>query len=64
MNHANSWKPYWRQNGYFRIRFGEGGIDDSAVASSDDATYSNASRHWIGTSPSTKNLASPHVPVI
>merc|ERR1712064_237367 len=40
---ANSWNPYWGENGYFRIRFGEGGIDDSVVASSADATYSKMS---------------------
>merc|ERR1712039_1103809 len=25
---ANSWNPYWGENGYFRIRFHEAGIDD------------------------------------
>ena len=40
---VNSWNPDWRENGYFRIRFGEGGVDDSVVASSADATYSKMS---------------------
>jgi len=39
---ANSWNPYWGEKGYFRIRFGEGGIDDQAVASSPDAKWSRA----------------------
>merc|ERR1712107_447405 len=37
---ANSWNPYWAEKGYFRIKFGEGGIDDQAVASSPDAKWS------------------------
>ena len=40
---ANSWNPYWGENGYFRIRFGEGGIDDSVVSTSADASYSKMS---------------------
>merc|ERR1712003_112736 len=40
---ANSWNPYWAEKGYFRIKFGEGGIDDQAVASSPDAKWS-----WAG----------------
>jgi len=39
---ANSWNPYWGEKGYFRIKFGEGGIDDQAVGSSPDATWSYA----------------------
>merc|ERR1711871_1891759 len=39
---ANSWNPYWGEKGYFRIPFGEGGIDDQAVASSPDAKWSRA----------------------
>merc|ERR1712039_143619 len=39
---ANSWNPYWGEKGYFRIKFGEGGIDDQAVASSPDAKWSRA----------------------
>jgi len=38
---ANSWNPYWGEKGYFRIKFGEGGIDDQAVGSSPDATWSH-----------------------
>merc|ERR1711924_331880 len=40
---ANSWNPYWGEKGYFRIKFGEGGIDDQAIASSPDAKWS-----WAG----------------
>jgi len=39
---ANSWNPYWGEKGYFRIKFGEGGIDDQAVASSPSAKWSRA----------------------
>merc|ERR1711904_629531 len=39
---ANSWNPYWGEKGYFRIKFGEGGIDAQAVASSPDAKWSRA----------------------
>merc|ERR1711907_597182 len=31
---ANSWNPYWGEKGYFRIREGEGGIDDQVTFSS------------------------------
>jgi len=40
---ANSWNPYWGENGYFRIRFGEGGIDSEAIASDPSATWK-----WAG----------------
>merc|ERR1712188_277502 len=39
---ANSWNPYWGEKGYFRIKFGEGGIDDQAVGSSPTAKLSRA----------------------
>jgi cathepsin B len=39
---ANSWNPYWGEKGYFRIRVGECGIDDQAVASSPTAKWSRA----------------------
>merc|ERR1719353_1156846 len=39
---ANSWNPYWGEKGYFRIKFGEGGIDAQAVGSSPDAKWSHA----------------------
>jgi C1A family cysteine protease len=39
---ANSWNPYWGEKGYFRIKFGEGGIDDQAVASDHTAKWSRA----------------------
>jgi len=44
---ANSWNPYWGEKGYFRIKRGnnEGGIEDSAVASSPDAKWG-----WAGDS--------------
>jgi len=37
---ANSWNPYWGEKGYFRIAFGEGGIDDQVIGSSASATWS------------------------
>jgi len=37
---ANSWNPYWGEKGYFRIKEGEGGIDDSVTFSSASATWS------------------------
>jgi len=42
---ANSWNPHWGEKGYFRIRRGtnEGGIENSAVASSPDAKWSKKS---------------------
>jgi len=39
---ANSWNPYWGERGYFRIKFGEGGIDDQAVASDPAAKWNRA----------------------
>jgi cathepsin B len=39
---ANSWNPYWGEDGYFRIKFGECGIDAQAVASSPTAKWSRA----------------------
>lgn len=41
---ANSWNPYWGENGYFRIRRGnnEGFIENSAVGSMPSATWSKA----------------------
>ncbi|GMI08626.1 hypothetical protein TrVE_jg11342 [Triparma verrucosa] len=38
---ANSWNPYWGENGYFRIIRGtnEGGIESQCVASSADSTW-------------------------
>merc|ERR1712193_507601 len=30
---ANSWNPYWGEKGYFRIKEGEGGIDDMVAFS-------------------------------
>merc|ERR1711874_171754 len=45
---ANSWNPYWGENGYFRIRFGEGGIDSSAMASDPSAKWS-----WAGAAAET-----------
>jgi len=40
---ANSWNPYWGEKGYFRIKFGEGGIDDTAIGSDPAAKWS-----WAG----------------
>jgi len=39
---ANSWNPYWGEKGYFRIKFGEGGIDDAAMGSDPAAIWSRA----------------------
>jgi len=39
---ANSWNPYWGEKGYFRIKFGEGGIDAQAVGSDPTAKWSRA----------------------
>ena len=36
---ANSWNPYWGEKGYFRIAYGEGGIDSQVIGSAADATY-------------------------
>merc|ERR1712048_488131 len=54
---ANSWNPYWGENGYFRIRRGnnEGGIEDSVVASAPDATY----KLMNGPSPPTPPAPTP-----
>jgi len=40
---ANSWNPYWGEKGYFRIKFGEGGIDDQAIGSDPSAKW-----NWAG----------------
>jgi len=37
---ANSWNPYWGEKGYFRIKEGEGGIDDQVTFSPAKATWS------------------------
>ena len=41
---ANSWNPYWGENGYFRILRGsdECGIESSVTASSAGATWGKA----------------------
>mmetsp|Transcript_11498 Transcript_11498/g.24109 ORF Transcript_11498/g.24109 Transcript_11498/m.24109 type:complete len:373 (+) Transcript_11498:76-1194(+) len=36
---ANSWNPHWGEDGYFRIKQGEGGIDRNVIGSAPDA-------HW------------------
>jgi len=36
---ANSWNPHWGEEGYFRIKFGDCGIDDQVVGSSADSTW-------------------------
>merc|ERR1712224_1158549 len=37
---ANSWNPYWGEKGYFRIKEGEGGIDDQVTFSAAKAKWS------------------------
>ena len=37
---ANSWNPYWGEKGYFRIAYGEGGIDSQVVGAAASATWS------------------------
>jgi len=37
---ANSWNPYWGEKGYFRIAYGQGGIDSRVIGSSASATWS------------------------
>jgi len=37
---ANSWNPFWGEKGYFRIKEGEGGIDDQVTYSPADAKWS------------------------
>jgi cathepsin B len=44
---ANSWNPYWGEKGYFRIKFGAAGIDDSVTASPNDAKWSKKSTEVI-----------------
>jgi len=36
---ANSWNPWWGEKGYFRIKQGDCGIDDSVVGSSANAKW-------------------------
>jgi len=40
---ANSWNPHWGESGYFRIKFGEGGIDSEVVGSPASATWTKNS---------------------
>jgi len=42
---ANSWNPYWAEDGYFRIRRGnnEGGIEDSVTGASGTARWAKKS---------------------
>jgi cathepsin B len=46
---ANSWNPYWAENGFFRIREGEGGIDDAVTGAIHSAKWHKKSD---GPSPS------------
>merc|ERR1712232_1457006 len=65
---ANSWNPYWGENGYFRIRRGnnEEGIEDSVVASDPGATWhlknSPTPPAPPGPSPSPSPSPSPFTP--
>merc|ERR1711971_1160049 len=51
MGVANSWNPYWGENGYFRIKFGDSGIDYGVTASPNDAKWSKANAPSPGPSP-------------
>merc|ERR1712125_138157 len=44
---ANSWNPYWGEKGYFRIKEGEGGIDDMVTFSPAKATWSKKGDNTI-----------------
>merc|ERR1712048_385862 len=37
---ANSWNPHWGEKGYFRIKEGEGGIDEQVTFSASTAKWS------------------------
>jgi cathepsin B len=56
---ANSWNPYWAENGYFRIRFCEGGIDDMVTGAGHDATWSKGSTPPSPTPPSPSPPSPP-----
>jgi len=44
---ANSWNPYWGEKGYFRIKEGEGGIDDQVTFSGAKATWSKKNKEEV-----------------
>jgi len=44
---ANSWNPYWGEKGYFRIKEGEGGIDDQVTFSPAKAKWSKKGDNTI-----------------
>jgi len=44
---ANSWNPYWAEKGYFRIKEGEGGIDDRVTGASHSAKWHKKSAEQI-----------------
>jgi len=41
---ANSWNPFWGEKGYFRIAFGQCGIDDQVIGTSSSATWGQKSQ--------------------
>jgi len=40
---ANSWNPHWGEDGYFRIKQGECGIDETVIGSAADAKWTKKS---------------------
>jgi cathepsin B len=54
---ANSWNPYWGEKGYFRIKEGEGGIDDTVTGAIHSATWSGGG--GSGPSPSPPSPTPP-----
>merc|ERR1711990_734173 len=53
---ANSWNPYWGEKGYFRIREGDGGIDDDVTGAIHSAKWS---RGGDGPAPSPPSPSPP-----
>merc|ERR1712039_762629 len=59
---ANSWNPHWGERGYFRIREGEGGIDDMVTGSSHTAKWSRGGVLVPTPPPSAPTPAPPTPP--
>mmetsp|Transcript_68501 Transcript_68501/g.135377 ORF Transcript_68501/g.135377 Transcript_68501/m.135377 type:complete len:432 (+) Transcript_68501:74-1369(+) len=59
---ANSWNPYWGEKGYFRIREGEGGIDDMVTGASHKAKWAKGSAPKPSPTPTPTPPPSPPTP--